>query len=128
MISFCYFKIKKKKFELYFGCDPCWPRFCPNRVIEEQFLTTLPIFFQNYNITQYVPTYLTKNQQKNPWWVELKSKIWPNSTINKVPLTWPASLLENQMINIKNFHRAAQSNNMFFCWLQAREILMGFFY
>ena len=68
MISFCYFKKKKKKIELYFGCDPCWPRFCPNRVIEEQFLTSFPFFFfffQNYNmITQYVPTYLTKNQQK----------------------------------------------------------------
>ena len=42
-----------------------------------------------------IPTYLNKNQQENPSWVELKSKIWPNSTINEAPLTWPASPWEN---------------------------------
>ena len=42
-----------------------------------------------------IPTYLNKNQQENPSWVELKSKIWPNSTINEAPLTWPASPWED---------------------------------
>ena len=115
MISF-YFKKKH-----HFGCDPCWPSFCPNRVLEEQFLTTLPIFFQNYNMITQVININSISQhnsreisKKNPWWVELKGKLWPNSTINKVPLTWHALPLENQMMNIKDFHRAIQSN-MFFC-------------
>ena len=121
-----------KKIELYFGWGPCWPSFCPNRVLEEQFLTTLLVFFQEYDNTSYkyqfnVPTYLTRNQQKNPWCMELKGKIWPNSTINKGPLTWPASSRENWMMNIKNFHGAIQSNNAFFCRLQAHEILTGVF-
>ena len=44
-----------KKIELHFGCSPCCPNFCPNRVPEEQFLTTLLGFFENYNmITQVI--------------------------------------------------------------------------
>ena len=123
-----------KKIELYFGWGPCWPSFCPNRVLEEQFLTTLPVFFQNYNMITQVININSMSQhisleisKKNPWWVELKGKIWSNSTINKAPLTWPASPQENRMMNIKNFHGAIQSNNIFFCRLQAHEILTGVF-
>ena len=121
-----------KIFELHFGCGPCWPSFCPNWVIEEQFLTTLPIFLQSYNMITQVININSISQhnsreisKKNPWWVELKGKLWPNSTIYKVPLTWHALPLENRMMNIKDFHGAIQSKNMFFCRLQAHEILMG---
>ena len=37
---------KKKKIELDFGNDLCWPRFCPNRVLKEQFVKFLAIFFR----------------------------------------------------------------------------------
>ena len=130
IISFYYFQ----KIELHFGCGSCWPSFCPNRVLEEQFITTLPVFFQNYNIITQV-NYINSMSQhisleiskKNPQWVELKGTIWPGFTINKASLTWPASPWENWMVNIKNFHGVIQSNNMFFCRLRAREILTGVF-
>ena len=38
----------KKAFEFDFGPfgnGPCWPCFCPNRVLKEQFLWFLPLFF-----------------------------------------------------------------------------------
>ena len=44
------FVICRNKIELQFGRGTCWPSFCPNRVLEEQCLTVLPIFFQNYSI------------------------------------------------------------------------------
>ena len=46
---------RRKKIELHFGCGPCWLSFCPNRVLEEQFLTTLPVFFSElqYDNTSY---------------------------------------------------------------------------
>ena len=40
----------EKKIELDFGHGLCWPSFCPNRVLTEQFVKALVIFFQNYNI------------------------------------------------------------------------------
>ena len=40
----------EKKIELDFGHGLCWPSFCPNRVLKEQFVKALAIFFQNYNI------------------------------------------------------------------------------
>ena len=52
------------------------------------------------SMSQHISLEISK---KNPRWVELKGKIWPNSTINKVPLTWPASPWENWMMNIKKF-------------------------
>ena len=40
----------EKKIELDFGHGLCWPSFCPNRVLKEQFVKDLAIFFQNYSI------------------------------------------------------------------------------
>ena len=40
----------EKKIELDFGHGLCWPSFCPNRVLKEQFVKALAVFFQNYNI------------------------------------------------------------------------------
>ena len=44
----------EKKIELDFGHGLCWPSFCPNRVLKEQFLKVLGIFFQNYSIVKDV--------------------------------------------------------------------------
>ena len=130
MISFCYFQINRASFWVW--PMPCWSSFCPNRVTEEQFLTTLLIFFQNYNMITQVININSMSQhisleisKKNLRWVELKGKIWPNSTINKVLCTWPALPLENRMMSIKDFHGAVQLNKfwqgflIFFCkWQQ----------
>ena len=35
----------EKKIELDFGHGLCWPSFCPNRVLKEQFVKVLAIFF-----------------------------------------------------------------------------------
>ena len=40
----------KEKIKLNFGHDTCWPSFYSNLVVKEQFLKTLPIYFQNYGI------------------------------------------------------------------------------
>ena len=42
--------LQKKKIELDFGMASAWPSFCSNRVLKEQFVKALAIFFQNYNI------------------------------------------------------------------------------
>ena len=43
MISFCYLW---KKIELDFGYGLCWRSFCLNRVLKEQFVKVLAIFFR----------------------------------------------------------------------------------
>ena len=131
-------KQKTNKLELHFGHGLCWPRFCPNRVLKQQFVKVLAIFFselQYYNISyRYLfnfLTFLNGNQQKYPKWVDLMGKIWPNLTtednIKEVPLTWSASPQKNWMMKIKNFHGAGQSNNMVFAGLWLCETVMGGF-
>ena len=137
MISFCYLQKNPKKLELDFGHGLCWPSFCPNRVLKQQFVKVLAIFFselQYYNISyRYLfnfLTFLNGNQQKNPKWVDLMGKIWPNLTtednIKEAPLTWSASPRKNWMMKIKNFHGVGQSNNMVFASLWRCETDGGF--
>ena len=48
------FVISRKNIELDFGYGPCWPSFCPNRILKEKFLSVLLIFFselQFYHIS-----------------------------------------------------------------------------
>ena len=138
MISFCYLQKNPKKLELDFGHGLCWPSFCPNRVLKQQFVKVLAIFFselQYYNISyRYLfnfLTFLNGNQQKNPKWVDLMGKIWPNLTtednINEAPLTWSVSPWKNRMMKIKNFHRVGQSNNMVLQACDAVKLWHGFF-
>ena len=68
-----------------------WPtrtQFLPKYDPKEHFLMVLPIFFQNYTIITEVITINSISwhisieiSKKNPWWEELKGKIWPNSII-----------------------------------------------
>ena len=37
--------LSPKKIELDFGHGLCWPSFCPNRVLKEQFVKVLVVFF-----------------------------------------------------------------------------------
>ena len=58
-------------------------------------------------------------------------KTWPNLTtednINEAPLTWSNSPRKNQMMKIKNFHGAGQSNNVVFAVLWRCESVTGGF-
>ena len=109
--------------------------FRPSMISEEQFLTVLPIFFENYSIIVQVINiiliswHVSKEiSKKNSRWVELKGKIWSISTTNKALLTDLASPRENRMMNIKNFHGAVQSDNAIFAGFKHVKVWQGFFH
>ena len=73
----------QKKIELHFGCGPCWPSFCPNRVLRRAIFNNFTKFFfkttmitQVININSMSQHISLEISKKNPQWVELKGKIW----------------------------------------------------
>ena len=69
-----------------------------------------------------------ESSKKNPRWVELKGKIWSNSTTNKELLHDLVSPRKNRMMNHQEFSWSRPVKWPDFCRLQARENLTVFFY
>ena len=120
--------LSPKKTWTWFWTWPLLVEFLPKHGVKKAICKSSSNFFQNYSIITL--TYHNGNQQKNPKWVDLMGKIWPNLTtednIKEAPLTWSASPRKNWMMKIKNFHGVGQSNNMVFAGLWRCETDGGF--
>ena len=121
--------LSPKKTWTWFWTWPLLAEFLPKQGVKKAICKSSSNFFQNYSIITL--TYHNGNQQKNPKWVDLMGKIWPNLTtednINEAPLTWSVSPWKNRMMEIKNFHRVGQSNNMVLQACDAVKLWHGFF-